>query len=81
MSSSGYKSFRPVTGRDWTLLALGAAGALLLMAVVSSRYEVIPTHTANNFLRVDRWTGSVTSCFNTHCQPVDDGQATAAAGE
>lgn len=81
MSMMNSRSFAVMSRRDWKLVGAGAGGALLLVAVLWTRYEVIPTGTANNFVRVDRWTGTVTSCFNTHCRPVDDNSAAASEPE
>lgn len=64
-------SLRPSGLRDWSMVGLGAALALLVTSLLWTRYEVIPTRTYNNFLQVDRWTGTVASCFNTHCRAVD----------
>lgn len=65
-------NFRPAGGRDWGLLGLGAAGAALVCFLLLPRYAVVPTGYGLNFIKADRWTGSVYTCATT-CHLVDDG--------
>lgn len=65
------RTLKPSTGHDWIMVALGAALALLVVLIVTPRYEVKPTGYGLNFLRVDRWAGGVSLCA-TSCHPVKD---------
>jgi hypothetical protein len=64
-------NLRPASGRDWTLLGLGAAGAGLVIALALPRYSIVPTHYGITFIKVDRWTGDVFQCSGV-CRPVTD---------
>jgi hypothetical protein len=66
-------NLRPSSGRDWTLLGLGAAGAALVIALALPRYGIIPTRYGVTFLKVDHWTGQVFQC-SAACRPVPDSQ-------
>jgi hypothetical protein len=69
------RALPPSGKREWTFFALGAAAAVVVLALVTSRYEYRNVAGSDylppGIMRIDHWTGSMDRCV-VSCLPVRD---------
>ena len=62
---------KPASKRDWALLGIGAAVAILAILLMLPHYDYYPGRENFGLYRVNRWTGSVDYCASA-CGHVPD---------
>jgi hypothetical protein len=68
-------TLRPANSREWSMVGIGAAAALVAFVLLTSRFEYRPMagsdFTAPGVMRIDHWTGGLDRCI-VSCVPVVD---------
>lgn len=69
------KTLKPAGQRDWSLVGIGAAAALIAFMLLTNRYSYQPVsggdYTPPAMVRIDHWTGGLSRCV-VSCIPMRD---------